>query len=550
MQLQAPEGACKTGRPTPPRAICGSFRCNQTNMNADSPSDLMPTPRERGSRGDAHRSLRSRRWNYTLRCLAGVVGFTALALAVVDHGVLAWIESAGAADARSGVLLATRSWQEENARINQNNFAKILLAPDEWIWRSRGFPASAEREKPHRILVVGDSFVWGDGYANLNDLWWRQLERELRRRGYADVEVMALGNGGASTRQALERLRKVLPRYRPDLVIWGYVTNDADEGLVKQFDYERISKDRVASYHRRRAEDGWLRRLNFQLEQRRHGKLLATLPGKKRGYEYNEWELLLLEPANLAVYETTLREVSAFMREAGTPYFFITLPNHPSEDTYAPRYAPIKPLFAAAGIPLVDTLDDFVAAYPPGKQPLNDLGWGINPVNAHPGVVGTRFYARQAADQLERSHASVLGPRGEPEANPAPEINDWMPAKLAVEENTAGRIRFVYPIDDGTMLRMPLEQSHVQLHLSVPSNLGEIRLAGPDLKSAQIQLTRANPEDGIDYGVVTAEPQKSGTALQWELPAATGQLVNTVRVVAEFAGDDRSLTLDLVAQAP
>jgi hypothetical protein len=50
--------------------------------------------------------------------------------------------------------------------------------------------------------------------------------------------------------------------------------------------------------------------------------------------------------------------------------------------------------------------------------------------------------------------------------------------------------------------------------------------------------------------VVTAEPQKSGTALQWQLPAATGQLVNTVRVVAEFAGDDRSLTLDLVAKAP
>ena len=414
-------------------------------MSGDSPSDLIPTRRERGSRRDAHRSLRARRWRYTLRCLAGLFGFTAVALAVVDHGVLAWIESAGAADARSGVLLATRSWQEENARINQNNFAKILLAPDEWIWRSRGFPASEERKKPHRILVVGDSFVWGDGYANMNDLWWRQLERELRRRGYADVEVMGLGNGGASTRQALEHLRTALPRYRPDLVIWSYVTNDADEGLVKQFDYERINKDRVASYHRRHAESGWLRRLNFQLEQRRSGKLLATLPGPKRGYEYNEWELRLLEPANLAVYEKTLREVAAFMREAGTPYFFITLPNHPGEASFRPRYAPVKPLFAGAGIPLVDILDDFVAAYPPGKQLLNQLGWGINPVNAHPGVVSTRFYARKAADLLERSYTSVLGPRGEPEANPAPEINDWMPAKLAVEENTAGRIRFVYP---------------------------------------------------------------------------------------------------------
>jgi hypothetical protein len=49
---------------------------------------------------------------------------------------------------------------------------------------------------------------------------------------------------------------------------------------------------------------------------------------------------------------------------------------------------------------------------------------------------------------------------------------------------------------------------------------------------------------------VTAEPQQSGTQLEWELPAATGQLVNTVRVVAEFTGDDRSLTLALVAKTP
>ena len=54
---------------------------------------------------------------------------------------------------------------------------------------------------------------------------------------------------------------------------------------------------------------------------------------------------------------------------------------------------------------------------------------------------------------------------------------------------------------------MPLEQSHVRLHLSVPSNLREIRLAGPNLATAQIHLTQANPEDGIDYGAVTAEPQ-------------------------------------------
>jgi hypothetical protein len=519
-------------------------------MSGDLPSDGLPTRRPPGARGDARAALQSRRWIYTLKCLAALVGFTALALVVVDRGVLAWVESAGNADAKSGVRLATRNWQQENARINENNTAKILLASDEWIWRSQGFPVSEERNKPHRILVVGDSFVWGDGYANMNDLWWRQLERELRRRGYQDVEVIALGASGATTRQELERLRNVLPRYRPDLVIWGYVTNDADEGLVKQFDYQWLSYDAVIGFHDRQAERGWLPRLNFQLEQRRREKLLHTLPGPKRGYEYNAWELQLLEPANLAAYQQTLHQVAAYLREADTPYFFISLPSYPSEASLRPRYEPIKPIFANAGLPLVDILDDFIAAYPAGTSLANDLGWGINPANGHPGVVSTRFYAREAADLLERSYASVLGPRGAPETNSEPEINDWMPAKLVVQQNKAGQIRFLVPSDEAMMLRMPLEQSHIQFHLAMPSNLREIRLSGPDLASAQLHLTQVNAADGIDYGALASVPRQSGNQMQWELPAGIGQLVNTVLVVADFDGADRSLTLDLVQQTP
>ncbi len=515
------------------------------DMQSDQPSDGPPPPRQPDARNDAHAALRSQRWLYPLKCVAALVGITALALFILDHGVLAWIESSDAADAKSGVQLATRNWQQENALIQKNNEAKVLSDPEEWIWRSQAFATTEQRGKTHRILVAGDSFVWGDGYANMNDLWWRQLERELRRRGYRDVEVIGLGACGASTRQQLDRIRKVVPRYRPDLVIWGYVTNDADEGLVKQFDYERLNKDRVIRYHDRGADHGLLRRLNFQLEQRRREKLLHTLPGPKRGYEYSEWEQQLLTPANLVAYATTVREVAAFMSEANTPYFFITLPNSPAEESFRARYAPIKPVFATAGVPFVDVLDDFVAAYPSDTKLSNDLGWGINPANGHPGVVSTRFYAREAADLLEREHASALGPRGAPELSAAPEINDWVPATLAVQQNTTGQIRFEYPLDDTKLLRMPLEQSHVRLHLSMPSNLRELRLAGPGLASATLYVTQVNPDDGIDYGTLASLPEQSGSELNWTLPAAIGELVNTVRVTATFEGDDRSLTLDL-----
>jgi hypothetical protein len=491
-------------------------------------------------------ALRSQRWRYTLKCLAALVVVTAGVCIAVDQVVLASIEAGSA----TGVQLNSQQWQQENARINENNKAKILSSPDEWIWRSHGFPVEPERTRPHRILVTGDSFVWGDGYANMNDIWWRQLGRELRRRGYQEVEVIGLGNNGASTRQQLEHLRRALPRYQPELVIWGYVTNDADEGLVKQFNYERLDKDGLVAFHQRQAEHGVARRLQFQLGQLRREMLLATLPGEKRGYQYNEWELRLLSDANLAAYQKTLGEVAAFMRETDTPFFFLTLPNAPTEATFAPRYAPVKPLFATAGIEFHDLLDHFVAAHPAGTTLANDLGWGINPANGHPGVVSTRFYADAAADILEASYASVLGPRTTPPANPAPVINDWMPASLAVAHDEPGEIRFTYPRDDASMLRMPIEQSHVLLSLAEPSDLRALRLRGPDLAGAQLHLSHVDPEDGVDPGVAKSEPQQRGDTLAWELSGDAGRLVNTVRVVAEFSGPDRSLTLELVPATP
>jgi hypothetical protein len=489
--------------------------------------------------------LRSQRWRFTLKCLAALVAVTAAVLFGVDRVVLASIGGSGP----SSVKLNTQDWQREDALINANNKAKILPSKQDWLWSSRGFPVSRERKLPHRILVVGDSFVWGDGYANMNDIWWRQLERELRRRGYAQVDVMAIGRNGASTRQELEHLREALPRYRPDLVIWSYVANDADEGLVKQFNYARLDRDDVVAFHRDHAETG-LPRLQFQLQRLRREKLLAVMPGEKRGYEYHDWELRLVGERNLVAYKKTLGEVAAFMREADTPFFFITLPNYLNEAGFEARYAPLRPVFAEAGIELRDVLPDFVATHAAGNPLGNDIGWGINPANGHPNTVATRFYAVEAADVLEAKYPSVLGPRSAPVTSGSPFINDWMPAKLAVQSNAPGQIRFAYPTDPATMLRMPIEQSHVQLNLALPSDLRALRLRGPNLASAQLHLTHVDPQTGIDSGATTAEPEQRGDALDWELAGDAGRLVNTVRVVAEFDGADRSLTLDLVPVAP
>jgi hypothetical protein len=329
-----------------------------------------------------------------------------VALAIVDHGILAWIESAAAADARSGVRLATRSWQQENERINENNFTKVRLAPDEWIWRSQGFPATEERRKAHRILVVGDSFVWGDGYVNANDIWWRQ-SNELRRRGMPTSSDGARRRG-ASTRNELERLRKVLPRYRPDLVIWSYVTNDADEGLVKQFDYEA---QRDASSGSPRHADGARRDSSWSSAAARS---CQTCPAKTR---------LRIQRMGAAVVDGESRRLQKTLRRrradarSRTPYFFITPPTI-WRSVVTARYAPSSALFARHRL----RTPDFVVAYPPAAARTTRLG--------HQSCHGTRrgvdVLLRRRRRPVERSAAALDGAASLKESPPDQRL---MPAK-------------------------------------------------------------------------------------------------------------------------
>src|SRR5579859_4234108 len=178
-----------------------------------------------------------------LKYLFALAGCTALGLLLLEYGMLPRFEKPAAP---SAAQLNSQAWTRDNELINRNNSRfKNVITENDWTWRSAGHPVPVERRTARRIMVISDSWVWGDGYANMNDIWWRQLARELRLRGYADVEVVGVGRRGASTHDELDQLRKVFPKYRPDLVIMGYVTNDPDEHHVRQFDYGLLDRDPV-----------------------------------------------------------------------------------------------------------------------------------------------------------------------------------------------------------------------------------------------------------------------------------------------------------------
>lgn len=500
--------------------------------------------------------------NFALSCLVLFAALTILERIVIPH-----LE-----DQRK---LGAFSWQSENIRINRDNYHKNKATPESIVWRSDGFPVSEEKSQAKRILVIGDSFVWGDGYANLNDIWWRQLQRELASRGYSHVEVIGAGYCGLSTHEELTQARKIILRYDPDLVIWGYVTNDPDERLVKQLYYVDELEDSVARAAGKEGGDqatrDWISRIpstlfpniRMLLKSRRNSKLAVELSNEQNGYDYNTWESKILEGANFEAYKKTVHDLASFIRQSGTPTFMMALPTYPSRNYFRPKYQKVEPVFAQAGIDFKDTLDDLLAEYgnlDDGSSGSSSaslswqglLSWGINPVNGHPGTRATHFYAVEAANYLEKKYPQVMGEKELPVRAPVIRINDWMPPELMTAAQTGDvdklYFHFNYPVDVGNMLTMPFRRPHVQLDLDEPVELGELRVKGPPTGVMTVYVTVVNRKEGYDDGQVyllgkTVNGKMVRKVALNELPGP----VNSIEIIGRFIGaQDRGIELQLL----
>lgn len=450
--------------------------------------------------------------------------------------------------------LSLPEWQQEDKRINQNNKEKILTsgslskpAQGEWIWRSAGFPVTKSPKTSKRILIMGDSFVWGDGYANMNDIWWRQLQRELTQRGYDRVEVIAAGLNGASTRQQLEQAKNIIQIYKPNLVIWGYVTNDPDEGIIQLFNYSYLNEDPIINLLNKLKNKSIFPRVSGLLFEARSTKVARKMSDEQRGYEYKKWEQKLLEGKNFELYRKTVKELGTFQTVSEIPGFMMTLPSYPNHDMFMANYSQVIPLFEAAKIPVYNILDDYIKYYSAlNLDPI--LGWRINPANGHPGTAATYFHAMKAANILEAKYPQVLGQRKLPVKSPVIRVNDWVPYNLSPTAISPGVYTFKYPESSEYMLRLPVARPFVQLNLEIPVGIKEIRISGTGLKAASLDITAVDSKRKFDDGTVYSFGEKQGTSLVWNLEGQASAKVNTIRLSADFKSGDKQLTLTLIPQ--
>lgn len=83
-----------------------------------------------------------------------------------------------------------------------------------------------------RVLCLGDSYTFGFGLEN-EYTYPVILERELSKLFPGRVEVINAGVPGYTSRQGLIYLDRLLPTYRPDLVIVGFAVNDGQLSIIR-----------------------------------------------------------------------------------------------------------------------------------------------------------------------------------------------------------------------------------------------------------------------------------------------------------------------------
>ena len=93
-----------------------------------------------------------------------------------------------------------------------------------------------------RIMMLGCSTTFGWGVKD-DETVPAQLEQALRERGYDGVEVINAGQPGYTSFQGLWLWDKVLHEYDPDLVVLGFVVQDARRAAYSDLEQALLQGD-------------------------------------------------------------------------------------------------------------------------------------------------------------------------------------------------------------------------------------------------------------------------------------------------------------------
>lgn len=240
-----------------------------------------------------------------------------------------------------------------------------------------------------RIIVLGDSFIYGDGIP-LDEVWSRKLEKKIRAV-HPGIELLHWGRCAWSTLDQLEFLEKEFGDretiYDADWILLAYVLNDPD---LRRVPFRPLRFRRVKGLA---PLAKFFPYLAFRLE-RRLEEFFYRFPGL--GIGYAGWIHYLYTPENLARYRTVLSRLGDFVRKRNARLLAVITP-----DGYDPtrrRFVELsREMFREQGIPVIDFFDAFCERF----ADREDRVIRASSVNFHPGPLLTEFFAEKTFQALQ-----------------------------------------------------------------------------------------------------------------------------------------------------
>ena len=191
-------------------------------------------------------------------------------------------------------------YKEYKKRQYIENFEYLAGIPSE---DNKGFREKInmyEKEKNTvRILVLGDSYSWGDKISNPKDIWPNVLQEKLTKKYPKNkIEVINLACCGFTTVNELEIFYKIGIKMLPDIVVVQFTLNDP---LPSGPGLKRVGSSWLQEQYKQKEE---IKELN-QKKQKKKNKILSFLKRKSAFYRWlnNRFFYLKMKKENKVLYD-------------------------------------------------------------------------------------------------------------------------------------------------------------------------------------------------------------------------------------------------------
>ena len=335
-------------------------------------------------------------------------------------------------------------WDRENTFINYHLYLKEGVGPDITTIDERN---NNFNNKAKRVLVIGDSFVWGDGVTDPGMTVGMRIQDELNAMSKpGKFMVINKGKSGASTYNHAEYFTpEKIKELAPDLIIYTYYVNDTvpnfnekmicgDKDVCNQFSPQTAPSYRACIA----GEDDYLGKFVKKIIRPNYPSLSSRLLVRKCDAIYQKLLKSKLSDEELwsnnkmnPWFSTWKKAVATLAQNTeGIPTYLAELYfNLPKEE----NDREVLNVFKDSGFKVIDMPGALSIIKKNGNAVL-----ALNPVNSHSNSWLTKSYAQDIAKTVMEDQKKLAESQEAEEYKTEFNImSSTLPSNLLIKENTS-----------------------------------------------------------------------------------------------------------------